>query len=293
MEDAPKPDPVKDKLFESIVAAVATVPADVLQQVTAEQVTGIMTRADTPAEGQTTTGVVDTPKPPAADEAAKRAEDAAKRADFSKSVWVRTFEENTPDGKGTFKEAYTYVTFDDGLRVCVIAKIRPLCAGNCFIPGLADWQMPTPDKHIPVIDGLPTGGKFPAGERYPKPPRSGTAQSGRPSFEKDTQGKSGYRPVGFNAGRATAAVNDANFARSTYVNVSAHSDDTKQAYTYYTLGDGWRICVVGHVHPLRGRGMRVEGATWSGALPTALVTLVDQLADGGSDPGDEKNPKWT
>jgi len=54
-------------------------------------------------------------------------------------------------------------------------------------------------------------------------------------------------PVSFTNVDAQAAVTAADFTQSVYVNISAATGGTKQAYTYCDIGD-WIICVVGHAH---------------------------------------------
>lgn len=91
------------------------------------------------------------------------------RADFSASVYV-----NTSAKEGKTRQAFTYVT-EGGYRICVVGHVhpqeggKPTVAGNVYIPGLANFEMPTPAAAVSVIDGMRDTGAFPGDDRYPHP----------------------------------------------------------------------------------------------------------------------------
>lgn len=100
---------------------------------------------------------------------ATEAANAVATADFSASVYV-----NTSAEEGLTRQAYTYVTVGD-YRICVVGHVHPQPdgapsePGNCFVPGLANFEVTTPPGAVAVIDGLSDGGTFPGDERYPHP----------------------------------------------------------------------------------------------------------------------------
>lgn len=102
-------------------------------------------------------------------------------------------------------------------------------------------------------------------------------------------------PVGFTNADAANVVNAADFTASVYVNTSAKQGKTRQAFTYYTWG-GYRLCVVGHIHP-QPSGPPVAGNAyipgwdgWDTTTPAAAVTVINGLPDGGTFPGDDRYP---
>ena len=103
-------------------------------------------------------------------------------------------------------------------------------------------------------------------------------------------------PANFTNMDATNAVNNANFANSVYVNVSAQAGQTKQAYTYYEFA-GYRLCVVAHVHKDQQGQWTQPGncfipgwENWSMGTPNAVITTVGPLAPAGAFPGDNRFP---
>ncbi len=103
-------------------------------------------------------------------------------------------------------------------------------------------------------------------------------------------------PNNFGATDAAAAVNSANFSDSVYVNTSAEEGQTRQAFTYVTVGS-YRICVVGHIHPQENGRAPVAGNAyipgfkdWTMTTPANAVQVIDGLPDGGTFPGDDRYP---
>jgi hypothetical protein len=92
-------------------------------------------------------------------------------ADFTKSICVITSRKNN----GRTRYAYTYVKVS-GYWVCVVGHIHyddreGWVAGNSFIPGYDNWEMPTPEDAVAVIDSMEDGGRYPEDDniRYPHP----------------------------------------------------------------------------------------------------------------------------
>ncbi|MFC8734299.1 hypothetical protein ACFT5B_17745 [Luteimicrobium sp. NPDC057192] len=109
-------------------------------------------------------------------------------------------------------------------------------------------------------------------------------------------------PAGFTDNDAIAAVNAADFTQSVYVNTSARSQATRQAYTYVTVvdnaGTAWTICVVGHIHinpnthTYTGPGYcYIPGwDDWEMQTPALQAAAIIPLADGGAFPGANRYP---
>jgi hypothetical protein len=102
-------------------------------------------------------------------------------------------------------------------------------------------------------------------------------------------------PIPFTNVDAANAVAGANFTASVYVNTSAKDGKTRQAFTYVEVR-GYRICVVGHIHP-QPSGPPVAGnayipgwMAWETTTPLAAVTVINGLPDGGTFPGDNRYP---
>jgi hypothetical protein len=79
-------------------------------------------------------------------------------ADFTQSVFVQTH----ATGQTRF----------GGMTLCVVGHIHlgangAPAPGNSFIPGWQNWQMVTPAAQVAIIAGLPDGGLWPDGNRYP------------------------------------------------------------------------------------------------------------------------------
>jgi hypothetical protein len=103
-------------------------------------------------------------------------------------------------------------------------------------------------------------------------------------------------PANFTNADAANAVNNANFAASVYVNVSAQARQTKQAFTYYEF-NGYRLCVVAHVHKntlgqwTQPGNCYIPGWDgWEMQTPPAVVAVVGALAPVGTFPGDARYP---
>jgi hypothetical protein len=103
-------------------------------------------------------------------------------------------------------------------------------------------------------------------------------------------------PNGFTNVDATNAVNNANFALSVYVNVSAKKGRTKQAYAYVTVNN-FRICVVGHVHQGGGGAWTDAGNcyipgwdSWDMTTPALQIPAIGAVATGGIFPMDNRYP---
>jgi hypothetical protein len=102
-------------------------------------------------------------------------------------------------------------------------------------------------------------------------------------------------PQGFTNASAQNAVNNANFAQSVYVNTSAKAGRTRQAFTYVEV-NGYRICVVGHIHPQQDAPPVPGGAyipgweKWETFTPPHAVKAINRLPDDGVFPGDHRYP---
>ena len=108
-------------------------------------------------------------------------------------------------------------------------------------------------------------------------------------------------PDDFNDAKARTAVENADFTNSVYVNISAKEGNTKQAYTYYVV-DGYRICVVGHVHKDEDDNWTIAGNCfipgwmgdddqgWEMNTPLAQVGVIGPLNVGGEFPGNNRYP---
>jgi hypothetical protein len=103
-------------------------------------------------------------------------------------------------------------------------------------------------------------------------------------------------PNPFTNADATNIVTNANFAAATYVNISAHSATTKQAYTFVRFG-GYDICLVGHVHMDAAGNWTIAGncfipgwQNWQMNLPNAHIAVIAGLATGGVFPGNDRYP---
>lgn len=102
-------------------------------------------------------------------------------------------------------------------------------------------------------------------------------------------------PTNFTNADAENAVTNADFASSVFVNISGRSENTKQAYTFVTLGSALEnrtICVVGHTHrnPTTGT-YNVPGSSfipgwdsWTMQTPQAQATVISGLPVGGDFP---------
>lgn len=105
--------------------------------------------------------------------------------------------------------------------------------------------------------------------------------------------KWGY-PANFTDQDAAQAVADADFTKSVFVNTS-EAGQTRQAYTYVVV-QGYRICVVGHIHPQKNKPPKAGNAfipgwmNWSMLTPSPSVAVIDGLSDGGQFPGDDRYP---
>ncbi len=109
-------------------------------------------------------------------------------------------------------------------------------------------------------------------------------------------------PVGFTNADAIAAVNAADFTQSVYVNTSAQTQATRQAFTYVPVvdnaGTAWTICVVGHIHidPVTGAytgpgNCYIPGwDAWAMQTPAAQAAAIIPLANGGAFPGANRYP---
>lgn len=107
-------------------------------------------------------------------------------------------------------------------------------------------------------------------------------------------------PVPFDNVDAANAVMNANFAQSVYVNTSATTGTTRQAYTYYFVqrpGHNWRICVVGHIHK-NPQGQITPGNSfipgwdnWQMQTPPAACKVIANLPDQGNFPGNNRYPQ--
>jgi hypothetical protein len=102
-------------------------------------------------------------------------------------------------------------------------------------------------------------------------------------------------PAPFTNADATNAVNGADFANAVYVNTSAQAGQTRQAYTYVVV-NGYRICVVGHIHvnppgpPTAGNCFIPGWSNWQMNTPAAAVTAIAALPDSGTFPEDDRYP---
>lgn len=104
-------------------------------------------------------------------------------------------------------------------------------------------------------------------------------------------------PAEFNDIEAMNLVSEADFANSVYVNTSAETRETRQAYLYVTFG-GMRLCVVGHIHidpdtgAFTGPGYCfIPGwKGWSMRPSAAQCTAIDAAPDTGVFPGDNRYP---
>ena len=100
-------------------------------------------------------------------------------ANFNNAVYVDTAV-NKGDPSQQTRYAYTYVNFTDGNGVIwiitVVAHIHwvsnPLpghwLAGNTFIPGWDNFQVPTSAANLAIVQGLNNHGAFPGDDRYPR-----------------------------------------------------------------------------------------------------------------------------
>ncbi len=101
-------------------------------------------------------------------------------------------------------------------------------------------------------------------------------------------------PDNFDDEKALEALTNADFSKSVYVNTSEQEGKTRQAFTYYVVGD-YRICVVGHIHPLEGGATAgnsyIPGwQNWAHKTPEKVVKIIAGLSDGGEFPGDNRYP---
>lgn len=102
-------------------------------------------------------------------------------------------------------------------------------------------------------------------------------------------------PEGFSDEEAAKALNSADFTNSVYVNTSAEEGLTRQAYAYYQF-NGYRICVVGHIHikegekPAPGNSFIPGWKNWYLATPLKVVKAIAALKDSGTFPGDGRYP---
>lgn len=101
-------------------------------------------------------------------------------------------------------------------------------------------------------------------------------------------------PADFTNQDAAQAVADADFNHSVYVNTS-QAGQTRQAYTYVVVR-GYRICVVGHIHPQHNQPPEAGNAfipgwmDWAMPTPTPSVVVIAGLPDQGHFPGDNRYP---
>jgi hypothetical protein len=103
-------------------------------------------------------------------------------------------------------------------------------------------------------------------------------------------------PAGFTDDDALAAVKAADFGKSVFVNTSAKQGKTRQAYTYVTV-NGYRICVVGHLHQepdgsnLDSGNCFIPGwENWQVKATSDVVSAIASLPDGGTWLGDDRYP---
>lgn len=104
-------------------------------------------------------------------------------------------------------------------------------------------------------------------------------------------------PAGFTNLDAANCVNAANFANSVYVNTSATTRATRQAFTYVTFG-AWTLCVVGHIHidPATGAftgagNCYIPGwEDWDMTTPAVQCAAIVATPDGGAFPGANRYP---
>lgn len=103
-------------------------------------------------------------------------------------------------------------------------------------------------------------------------------------------------PAGFTDADAQRLVEGANFAASVFAGLSEKEKETRQAYTYVEF-DGWRLCVVGHIHVTWRGKLHKPGNSfipgWQGwSLPTPLdqCKVIDALENGGTFPQDARYP---
>ncbi|WP_109505666.1 hypothetical protein [Nocardioides speluncae] len=104
-------------------------------------------------------------------------------------------------------------------------------------------------------------------------------------------------PAGFTNVDAANCVKAANFANSVYVNTSATTGATRQAFTYVPFG-GMTLCVVGHIHidPTTGAftgagNCYIPGwLNWDMATPAVQCAAIAAMPDGGAFPGANRYP---
>lgn len=108
--------------------------------------------------------------------------------------------------------------------------------------------------------------------------------------------KWGY-PATFTNTDAANAVAGVDFTTAVYVNVSASSGETKQAYAYYVF-DKYRICVVGHVHidplgkwTIPGNSYIPGWQYWQMPTPLGQTATIGTLPNGGAFPDDGRYPQ--
>ncbi|HEY9029734.1 MAG TPA: hypothetical protein VIM93_00085 [Kangiella sp.] len=103
----------------------------------------------------------------------------------------------------------------------------------------------------------------------------------------------GYPPH-FTNQDAAQAVALADFNNAVFVNTS-QAGQTRQAYTYVVM-QGYRICVVGHIHPQANQPPKPGNAfipgwlDWAMPTPTPSAAVIAGLPDGGNFPGDNRYP---
>lgn len=106
-------------------------------------------------------------------------------------------------------------------------------------------------------------------------------------------------PDNFNNESAKSAVENADFSKSVYVNISEEEQNTKAAFTYYEVS-GYRICVVGHVHKKNNMwtepgncyipGWGTKAQPWDMRTPSDATEVIGSLNTGGSFPFENRYP---
>lgn len=145
------------------------------------------------------------------------------------------------------------------------------------------------------VGNNPQAAQLPVGQLVAAVQGQGAGGGGGGPHWDPTKCPNGF-PPNFGPNEAAQALQNADFTQSVYVNTSARTGTTRQAYTYVQVGN-LTITVVGHIHIDRGGGNPRPGRSyipgfegWMMRTPAPQVAVIAALPDGGVFPDGNRYP---